>query len=194
MNRRAFITGLGAVLAAPVATEAQQAGKIPRIGFLSSGKRVSPDHPYLAAITDGLRDAGYVVGRNIVIEWQFAENDPDKLPGLVTRLIRSDADVFLCATTAEVLAVKNATTTIPVVMLGTGDPVGLGFAQSLARPGGNITGLSILRSRHTRRVNREDLLNENCGSGARVSRAKQRSRAHSRGSRRARAARSRPRR
>jgi putative ABC transport system substrate-binding protein len=142
VNRRTFVTGLGAVLAAPLGVEAQQTGKIPRVGFLSSGNRVPPDHPYLGAIRDGLQDAGYVVGQSIVVDWEFAENDHDRLPALVARMIRSHVDVFLCVTSADVIAAKNATNTIPIVMLGIGDPVGVGFVQSLAHPGGNITGLS----------------------------------------------------
>jgi putative tryptophan/tyrosine transport system substrate-binding protein len=142
MNRRAFVTGLGTVLVMPRAAEAQPAVKIPRVGFLSSGNRVPPDHPYLAAIRDGLQDAGYVLGQSILVDWEFAENDHKRLPALVARMIRSHVDVFLCATSSDVIAAKNATKTIPIVMLGTGDPVGVGFVQSLARPGGNITGLS----------------------------------------------------
>jgi hypothetical protein len=75
MNRRAFVTGLGAVLAVPLRTGAQPAAKLWRIGFLSPGQRVSIDHPFLLAIRDGLREEGYIVGRDVVVDWQFAEND-----------------------------------------------------------------------------------------------------------------------
>jgi putative tryptophan/tyrosine transport system substrate-binding protein len=142
VDRRVFVVAGLATLAAAVNIEAQQAAKIPRVGFLSTGKWVPPEHPYLRAISDGLRDAGYVVGQNIIVDWQFAENDPDREPELIARLIRTHVDVLLCVSSTEVLAAKNATRTIPIVMLGTSDPVGLGFAQSLAHPGGNITGLS----------------------------------------------------
>jgi putative ABC transport system substrate-binding protein len=143
MDRRRFvITSVAGILLAPIAASSQQVAKIPRVGFLSSGKRVSVDHPYLVAIRDGLADVGWVVGQTIVIDWQFAENDYRKLPELATQLLASHVDVMLCATTPDVLAAKNASSTIPIVMLGTSDPVGLGFAKSLARPDGNITGLS----------------------------------------------------
>jgi putative ABC transport system substrate-binding protein len=144
MDRRRFLlTSLAGALAAPLAAGAQQTTKkIPRVGFVSSGKWVPPDHPYLVAIRDGLSDAGYVLGKTVLIDWQSAENDYSKLPELVTHLLNWQADVLLCATTPDVLAAKKATSTTPIIMLGTGDPVAMGFAESLARPGGNITGLS----------------------------------------------------
>jgi putative ABC transport system substrate-binding protein len=142
MNRRAFVAGLGAVLAAPCGAEAQ-AGKAVRIGYLSPGNKVSPDYPYLLAIRDGLRDEGYVVGRDVFLDWQFADNDYARLPELAAALVRSGVQVFLCATTPACRAAKNATKSIPIVMLSVGDPVGFGFVDSLGHPGGNMTGLSI---------------------------------------------------
>src|SRR5262249_59655578 len=86
MDRREFVVGGLAAVAAPNGVEAQQAAKIPRVGFLSTGKKVPPEHPYLVAIADRLRDAGYVVGHDIIVDWQFAENDPEKVPELVASI------------------------------------------------------------------------------------------------------------
>ena len=144
MDRRAFIgTVAGGLLAAPLAVEAQQAGKMARIGYLSPGQRVSLDHPYLLAIRDGLQDEGFVVGRDVLVDWRFAENDYGRLPDLAAEIVQSRVAVFLCVTTPACRAAKDATTTTPIVMINVGDPVALGFVKSLGQPGGNITGLGL---------------------------------------------------
>jgi putative ABC transport system substrate-binding protein len=130
------------VTTAPLA-EVQQAGKIPRIGFLLAPAR-SAVLESLDAFRQGLREIGYVEGQNIVIEYRYAEGKFDRLPDLAAELVRLNVDVIVAAGgTLAIKPAKNATRTIPIVMTGTADPVASGFVVSLARPGGNITGLSI---------------------------------------------------
>jgi len=127
-----------------LAGEAQQAVKIPRIGFLSLG---SPSDPVMArrleAFWQGLRALGWVEGQSITIESRYAEGDSDRLPTLATELVRVPVHVMVTAGVAAVLAAKEVTTTIPIVMVAVSDPVGRGLVASLAQPGGNITGLSF---------------------------------------------------
>ncbi len=142
MNRRRFLRTLGAsLLAAPLAADAQQAGNVPRIGFLSL---TSPsDRPLLFdAFRQGLRELGWVEGQNIVIAYRYAEGRVDRLPGLAAELVRIKVDVIVSWGTQGVTAARNATETIPVVMIAVRDPVGIGLMASLARPGGNVTGVS----------------------------------------------------
>ena len=143
MNRRTFLAGTGAVLlAAPLAAEAQPAGKVPRVGFLTAF--AASDVPqWRAGFRQGLRDFGYTEGRNIVIEYRYAEGRPERLPGLAAELVRLKMDIIAAETTPASLAVQHATTTIPIVMTLVADPVESGLISSLARPGGNITGLSL---------------------------------------------------
>jgi len=130
------------ILAAPLAAEAQQAGKVYRIGFLGTGSEgLYTD--LLQGLRAGLRELGYVEGRS-VFEYRFADDKHDRLPGLATELVRSKVDVILAHGSPAIRAAKHATSTIPIVMVGGGDPVGTGFVASLARPGGNITGLSTI--------------------------------------------------
>jgi len=139
MDRRAFIAVVGgSILAAPLAGEAQQPGKVYRIGILSQNSRLWED------FRQGLRDLGYVEGRTIVIEYRWGEGSDEQFPRLAADLARLGADVIVAWGTPATLAAKNATNTIPIVMTGNGDPVGTGLIASLARPGGNITGLSSL--------------------------------------------------
>jgi len=142
MDRRTFIYSVTlTVLAAPLAAEAQQPEKVWRIGLLGpAAERVYTD--VLLSLRAGLRGFGYVEGKNIVFEYRFAEDKYERLPGLATELVRSKADVILAHATLGARAAKRATSTIPIVMVGVGDPVGTGFVPSLARPGGNITGVS----------------------------------------------------
>jgi len=123
--------------------EAQQPTKVPRIGFLAA---ISP--AVLSARTEafrqGLRELGYVEGKSFVIEWRYAEGKPDRLPALAAELVRFKVDVIVTGGPAATRPAKEATVTIPIVMSFDDDPVGSGFAASLARPGGNITGLSTL--------------------------------------------------
>ena len=139
MNRRAFITLLGgAAVAWPLAARAQQpVSKIPRVGII--GYAAIWDH-----FRQGLRDLGYIEGRNIAIEYRSAEGRPDRLVAAATELARLPVDVIATYATPATEAAKQAITTIPIVMIGIGDPVGLGFVASLARPGGNITGNTSL--------------------------------------------------
>nr|MBI3612990.1 ABC transporter substrate-binding protein [Nitrospirota bacterium] len=128
------------VLAAPPAVGAQRVEKVHRIGLLSGGK----PSPLIEAFRQGLRDLGYVEGQNILIEYRWAEGRLERLPELTGELVRLKPDVIVAAATPGARAAKEATTTIPIVMIGVGDPVGLGYVASLARPGGNVTGLSSL--------------------------------------------------
>jgi putative ABC transport system substrate-binding protein len=128
------------LLAALRATEAQPAGKNPRIGILRPG---SPPDPLLEAFRQGLRDLGYDEGRNISIEYRWAEGRNERLPDLAAALVRLKVDVIVAGAGA-VEAAKRATTTIPIVMPVSTDPVKAGLVTSLARPGGNITGVTTL--------------------------------------------------
>src|SRR5262249_34787663 len=123
--------------------EAQQPAKIPRIGFLSA---ISPSSisARMEAFRQGLRELGYVEGKNIVIEWRYAEGKADRLRELAAELVRLKVDVIVTGGPAVIRPVKEATSTIPIVMGFDNDPVGSKFVASLARPGGNITGLSTL--------------------------------------------------
>ena len=142
IDRRTFLTGAGAVLlAAPRAAEAQPAGRVPRIGFLGT-RSPSDTSPYLDAFRQGLRELGRVEGQNIVIDYRFAEGRFDRLSDLAAELVRLKVDIIVAATTPAAVAAKKATETIPIVAISVGDPVGLGLIASLARPGGNLTGLS----------------------------------------------------
>jgi len=123
--------------------EAQQAKKIPRIGFLSAAPR-SALSERIEAFRQGLRELGYVEGKTIVIEWRFGEGKLDRLPALATELVRLNIDVIISGGPAPTRAAKEATKTIPIVMTNEGDPVGTGLVASLARPGGNVTGFSTL--------------------------------------------------
>jgi ABC-type uncharacterized transport system substrate-binding protein len=144
MARKTIIVLLiGLALVSVRLAEAQQGKKVPRIGYLSSQSPSTNPH-YREAFLQGLRDLGYVEGKNIVIEYRWAEGKFDRLPDLAGELVRLKVDVIVTRGPADTRAAKKATTTIPVVMGFDNDPVGSGFVTSLARPGGNITGLSTL--------------------------------------------------
>ena len=144
MNRRESIITLVALITVPFAADAQQAARIPRIGVLA-GNLASTPH-LVAAFRQGLLDLGYVEGRNIVIEYRDAKGEFKRLPALAGELVALKVDVILAAGTQHVLAAKDATTTIPIVFADVADPVSRGFVSSLARPGGNITGLANLNT------------------------------------------------
>jgi ABC-type uncharacterized transport system substrate-binding protein len=131
------------LLALWVPAEAQQPKKVPRIGFLS-GVSPSTNAARVEAFRQGLRELGYVEGKNIVIEYRYAELKPDRLPALAAEIVRLKVDVIVTGGSGLTRAAKNATNTIPIVMAQDTDPVANGFVASLARPGGNITGLSNL--------------------------------------------------
>jgi ABC-type uncharacterized transport system substrate-binding protein len=140
------ITGLtiGAMLFVLCSSaQAQQAGKIPRIGYLS-GTSASVNSARIEAFRQGLRELGYVEGKNIVIEWRYAEGKLDHLPSLAAELVRLKVDLIVASAPPPTRSAKQATATIPIVMAYDDDPVGNSFVTSLARPGGNITGLSTL--------------------------------------------------
>ena len=131
------------VVAGAAIAEAQQPGKVPRIGYLSAtSPSVNPTR--IEAFRQGLRELGYVEGKNIIIEWRYAEGNLDRLRELAAELVRLKVDLIVSAGPQPTRAAKEATTTIPIVMGYDSDPVGSGFVASLARPGGNITGLSAL--------------------------------------------------
>ena len=130
------------LLAAPLAAEAQQAAKVARIGYLAPNLAANPQFP--EAFRQGLRDLGYVESRNLVIEIRSAEGKFERLPALAAELLALKVDVIVAGGTPAALAAKQATTTLPIVFAAAGDPVTSGLVTSLARPGGNVTGLSML--------------------------------------------------
>src|SRR5215471_20756213 len=132
------------LLALNIRAEAQQSKKVPQIGYLSGASRSSMS-ARTEAFRQGLRELGYVEGKNIVIEWRFAEGNPDRTPTLLADLVRLKVDVIVTAGSGVTRVAKEAMVTIPIVMAQDFDPVRNGFVASLARPGGNITGLATLR-------------------------------------------------
>ena len=145
MKRAAVSSILVAVvlLAVAVIAEAQQPKKVPRIGFLSATS-LSVISARTEALRQGLRELGYVEGKNIVIEWRSAEGKLDRVPALAAEVVRLKVDVIVTGGGTDTRAAKEATNTIPIVMAQDSNPVESGFVASLARPGGNITGLSTL--------------------------------------------------
>ncbi len=144
MDKKIFVFALGALLfAVSLTAEAQQATKIARIGFLSTTSLTAVS-ARIEAFRQGLRDLGYVEGKNIVFEWRSAEGKADLLQELAAELVRLNVDIIVTAGAGDTKVAKNATNTIPIVMAQDGDPVASGFVASLARPGRNITGLSTL--------------------------------------------------
>jgi putative ABC transport system substrate-binding protein len=145
MNRRAFVLMLGGAVTAvcPVNPRAQQPAKVPRVGWIWAGP--SAGNPIeLAGFRQGLKEFGYIEGRNVVVDYLFGEGRNDRITDLVAELVRLRPDVLVALGDLTVGAVKSVTTTIPVVSMS-GDPVGAGTVASLARPGGNITGVSMMK-------------------------------------------------
>ena len=139
MNKKVVCFVLGAVLfALSLPALAQQRARIPRVGFLSGSGQFSQ----IEAFRQGLRDLGYVDDKNIQVEYRSANGIRDRIPGFVAELVQLKVDVIILLDTSAILAAKQATKTIPIVMVATQDPVATGIVDSLAHPGGNITGLT----------------------------------------------------
>ena len=142
-TRRAFLSTLtGGLLAAPFTVDGQPAGKVYRIGYLSAGSATSSNPRLIEAFRLGLRELRWIEGQNLFIEYRWAEGRYDRQPDLAAELVRLKVDLIVAAPAPPALAAKSATGTIPVVFMGAADPVGIGLVASLARPGGNVTGLS----------------------------------------------------
>src|SRR5476651_1278202 len=148
MKRREFITLLGgATVAWPLAARAQQPKKIPRLCFLTFDPgTLRSRSPRFDAFFEGLRDLGYVDGQTITIDYLSAEGRGERFPALAAECLRLKADIIAVSTTPAAEAAKNATRTIPIIMIALGDPVGTGLVDSLAQPGGNVTGMSLMVS------------------------------------------------
>ncbi|MBI2752538.1 MAG: ABC transporter substrate-binding protein [Betaproteobacteria bacterium] len=145
VRRRKFLFTAGALVAVPFAAIAQQSAKVWRVGFLgASWRQIYLESGRLDAFLRGMRELGYVEGKNLVIEWRFADGKYERLPALATELVRLNPDVIVAEPSPAIRAAKQATKTIPIVFPMTGDPVGSGFVASLARPGGNVTGMANL--------------------------------------------------
>src|SRR5215475_6205810 len=140
LRRRDFLIAVGALLAAPLAAEAQQTAKVARVGYLSLNLAAAPHLP--EAFRQGLRDIGYVEGRNVMIEYRDAEGKPERFTALAAELVALKVDVIVAGASPNALYAKQATGTIPIVFVASADPVADGLVTSLARPGGNVTGLS----------------------------------------------------
>ena len=143
MDRRVFIVTAASFLAVPLVGEVQQAATVPRIGYLSVNLAASPPNLH-EAFRQGLRDLGYVEGRDIVIEFRDAGGKAERLPALAAELVALKVDLIVAPPTLAALAAKQATRTLPIVFYGSADPVTSRLVSSLARPGGNVTGLSGL--------------------------------------------------
>jgi putative tryptophan/tyrosine transport system substrate-binding protein len=144
MNRREFIAALGGVAAWPMTASAQQAGKLPTIGYLSPNAE-SVDRPRIAAFAQRLSELGWVEGRSVIVERRAANGIAERAGEIASEFVRAKVDVILTSGDAQGLAAKQATRTIPIVIAIIGDPVGDGLVASLARPGGNVTGLSLVQ-------------------------------------------------
>jgi putative ABC transport system substrate-binding protein len=142
MRRREFVILLGTSPTWPLAALAQQSTKVTRIGFLSPVS-ASNRAIYVEGFRAGLRDLGYVEGKNIIVEFRWAEGNYDRLPALAAELVRLDVDVLVTHSTAAVFAAQQATSTIPIVMTTSGDVVGSGLIARLNRPGRNVTGQTL---------------------------------------------------
>jgi putative ABC transport system substrate-binding protein len=141
IRRRDFLAVLGGAAAWPLAARAEQPERQRRVGFLRAEK---PPAPWMDAFQKAMRELGYEEGKNLLFEYRWAEGDDERLPELANDLVRLNIEVIVVSGTPAILALKKATTTIPIVMAAAGDPVGTGIVKSLASPGGNITGMSTM--------------------------------------------------
>jgi putative ABC transport system substrate-binding protein len=145
MHRRSFLAVTGAVLlAAPLAAEAQETGRKARVGVLLLPPRSGIGGAYTQALREGLRELGYVDGQNLLLEVRSAEGRPDRLPALAAEILSTRPDVLVTSGSEAILTLKKATSAVPIIMATVIDPVGLGVAASLAKPGGNLSGLAIM--------------------------------------------------
>src|SRR5215469_5698060 len=146
MSKNIFSVALCVLLLAfSVSAEAQQPKQLPRVGYLASGWR-SSELSHIESFNQGLRERGYTEGQNIIIEYSFAVGKLDRLPALAADLVRSKVDVIVTGGGPTTRAVKDATKSIPTVLVNISDPVALGFVASLAKPGGNMTGLASIQT------------------------------------------------
>ena len=143
MKRRDLLVAAGVLVAAPLAARAQQAARVPRIGFLGNST-AALEANLVGPFREGLRDLGYVEGRNVLIEYRWAEGRYERFPALIAELAALKVDVIVTAGTPASLAVKKTATSIPLVMVAVGDPIGIGLVADFGKPGGNVTGLSSI--------------------------------------------------
>src|SRR5260370_30165812 len=141
LKRREFITLLGGAAAWPVVARAQQTGKLPTIGFLGASPSIESQR--IAAFVQRLRELAWIDGRNLAIEYRWAEGRNERYAEIAAEFVRLKVDVIVTVATPPTLAAKQATAVIPIVFPAVSDPVGTGLVASLARPGGNVTGLSV---------------------------------------------------
>jgi putative ABC transport system substrate-binding protein len=169
VDRRKFVgAALGSLVAAPLSAGAQQTARVYRLGILGPGPRLPSDRMSLSnRVSTALRDLGYVEGQTLALEIRLSEGNPDRLPGLARELVQLRVDVIFAIGTLSLRAAKDATTTIPIVMFNQLDPVAAGFVRSLARPGGNITGV-LIAAEGTLAAKRLGLLKEAVPRAARI--------------------------
>src|SRR6516225_5431588 len=141
MRRRDFLTGIVVSSTLPLTARAQQPGRLPTIGFLGASPSVESDR--VAAFVQRLRELAWIDGRNLAIEYRWAEGRNERYAEAAAELVRLKVDIIVTVATPATLAAKQATSVIPIVFAAAGDPVGTGLVASLARPGGNVTGLSL---------------------------------------------------
>jgi putative ABC transport system substrate-binding protein len=157
IGRRELLAAIGgAAVAWPLAARTQQPGKTPRVGYIRAG--TLENDPYREEFVRGMRDLGYVEGRNIAYEFRHYGDDAESIPALISDLLRANVDIIVVGGTAALRAAQTATQSIPIVMGAVSDPLGVGLIAGLARPGGNTTGLSVLSTELT--VKRLELLKE----------------------------------
>jgi putative ABC transport system substrate-binding protein len=144
MRRRKFFAVLGGTIALPFAGLAQQHGRIPRVGLLWHAANAREEAEYLGALTKAFHDLGYVEGKNIELDHRFPAEQPQRFRILAQELVESKVDMIIAVTGLGAKAAKQATDSIPIVVVADPDPVGNGLAETLARPGGNVTGLSLM--------------------------------------------------
>ena len=144
MERRAWLLGLLCLLAAPVRAQVKSPARVFRIGLLGGSSRTSPESSHIwGGLFEGMRALGYIEGQNIVVEERWYGDTIERLPALAEDLVKLRVDVIVVGTQPAPEAAKRATSTIPIVMINHGDPVGSGLVSSLAKPGGNVTGMSL---------------------------------------------------